>query len=577
MADDMLKSLPILPEEELEQIFRMSIHCICIADINTTHFLQVNPAFETILGYKPKELINKSFLDFIHPDDIQSTIDVVDTALKMGKKVIHFENRYRCKDGDYVWLDWVSHPDVKKGITYAIASDVTEKKQTEIDLANSERKFRILFEKSSDPMLILEQGVFTDCNGATLKMLGYKAKKEIIGKSPHELSPEYQPDGTKSVLKAEQYMQEARKKSYTRFEWVHADKAGQPLWIDVSLTDISDQDGEKLFTIWRNITDKKRSEKALIESEDRFKQLFNHMADGVAIYQPDENGKHFCFVDINRAGEDLSSVKKEEIVGKMLHDVFPGANDYGLVDAMRKVYKTGKPEFIPISEYKDLRITQWVENYIFKLPSGNLVCIYNDTSKEKQAMIDMQEYRDRLDLAMESANQGIWEWNLKSNKVTFDKIAAMMLGYESQPLTVNGDEALSWIHPDSYEPVMGTFNDYIEDKTLQYQVEFRIKRKDGKYIWVLSNGKIIRRDENQDPVLVVGMHQDITKRKTTESELLKYKNHLEELVKERTLEIEEKNKELERMNNLFVGREFRIKELREKVSELNEKLEKSNK
>ncbi|MBU2649398.1 MAG: PAS domain S-box protein [Bacteroidetes bacterium] len=576
MTDDILKSLPILPEEELEQIFRMSIHCICIADINTTNFLQVNPAFETILGYKPKELINRSFLDFIHPDDVQSTIDIVEKALKKGKKVIHFENRYKRKNGTYVWFDWVSHPDVSKGITYAIASDVTEKKQIEIDLANSERKFRTLFEKSSDPMLTLENGVFTDCNNATLKLLGYKSKKDITGKRPHELSPEYQPDGTSSLKKAQQYIQQAREKLYARFEWMHTDREGHSLWIDVSLTDISDQGEDKLFTIWRNITEKKLAEKALIESEDRFKQLFNHMADGVAIYQPDENGMHFYFVDINRAGEELSSVKKQEIIGKLLHDVFPGANDYGLVDAMREVYKTGKPEFIPIKEYKDLRIAQWVENYIFKLPSGNLVCIYNDTSKEKQAMIDMQAYRDRLDLAMESANQGIWEWNLQSNKVTFDKIAAMMLGYENQPLTTNGEEALSWIHPESYNTVMDTFNDYIENKIPQYQVEFRIKRKDGQYIWVLSNGRIIRRDENQKPILVVGMHQNITKRKTTESELLKYKNHLEELVKERTLEIEEKNKELERMNNLFVGREFRIKELREKIRELNERLEKNN-
>jgi PAS domain S-box-containing protein len=88
-------------EEELSQIFSMSLDMICIADIKTATFVKVNPAFIEILGYSEKELLEKSFLEFIHPEDIDATRTLVEKKLQEGAKVINFENRYRCKNGTY--------------------------------------------------------------------------------------------------------------------------------------------------------------------------------------------------------------------------------------------------------------------------------------------------------------------------------------------------------------------------------------------------------------------------------------------------------------------------------------------
>ncbi|MFH1984451.1 MAG: ATP-binding protein [Pseudomonadota bacterium] len=116
-------------ETELARIFSMSLSLICIADVNTATFLKVNPAFTDVLGHPEAELLGKPFLAFIHPDDIDATEAVIENSLKKGLKVINFQNRYRCKDGTYRWLDWVSHPDPQQGITYAAAHDVTELKE----------------------------------------------------------------------------------------------------------------------------------------------------------------------------------------------------------------------------------------------------------------------------------------------------------------------------------------------------------------------------------------------------------------------------------------------------------------
>ena len=117
-------------EEELAQIFSMSLDMLCIADMNSATFLKVNSAFTEILGYSEEELLEIPFLDLIHPDDIDATRNVLEQKLQSGGKVINFENRYRCKDTSYRWLSWASHPHPEKGITYAVA-DVTEWKKND--------------------------------------------------------------------------------------------------------------------------------------------------------------------------------------------------------------------------------------------------------------------------------------------------------------------------------------------------------------------------------------------------------------------------------------------------------------
>ena len=129
-------------EEELAKIFEMSLDLICLADINTYTFLKVNPAFSAKLGWSEGELLSRPFLEFIHPDDLEPTQKVVEEQLRRGRKVLEFTNRYRCKDGSYIWLDWLSHPVPERGITYAVAHDVTGRIKSETALRESEGRVR---------------------------------------------------------------------------------------------------------------------------------------------------------------------------------------------------------------------------------------------------------------------------------------------------------------------------------------------------------------------------------------------------------------------------------------------------
>jgi signal transduction histidine kinase/CheY-like chemotaxis protein len=129
----------------------------------------------------------------------------------------------------------------------------------------------------------------------------------------------------------------------------------------------------------------KSTEVKLKDSEKRYRELFNYMSSGVAVYEAVENGKNFIFRDFNKAGENIDDIKKEALLGKKVTDVFPGIKELGLFNMFQSVWKTGKPEHLPVSMYKDHRISGWRENYIYKLPSGEIVAVYNDVTESKVA------------------------------------------------------------------------------------------------------------------------------------------------------------------------------------------------
>lgn len=155
-----------------------------------------------------------------------------------------------------------------------IIHDITEKKEKEIELKNyrnsleelvqertgelkqSEEKFRLLFEKSHDPILIIDEFKFVECNEATVKILGFKSKEEIYKVHPSEISPEYQPDGRLSYEKAQEQMELTYKNGFIRFEWVHIDKKGHEIVMDISLTKIPYRGRQMIFTIWRILPNK---------------------------------------------------------------------------------------------------------------------------------------------------------------------------------------------------------------------------------------------------------------------------------------------------------------------------------
>ena len=150
-------------------------------------FKVLNPAFENTLGWTNEELMGRPWIEFVHPDDIAKTIETNRMMVENHREIHQFENRYLCKDGKYRWLAWNSYPYPEENIIVGVARDVTERKELDVILRQSEERYKLIDEASSDSIYSYDhEGRFTHVNTALCKTLGLSSE-QIIGKTHQDL------------------------------------------------------------------------------------------------------------------------------------------------------------------------------------------------------------------------------------------------------------------------------------------------------------------------------------------------------------------------------------------------------
>lgn len=268
--------------------------------------------------------------------------------------------------------------------------------KTEHALKKSEEKYRSLFEKSTDPILILDKYTFIDCNETTCKVLKCSSKKWIIGKSPWDISPEVQFDGMKSHEKAKKNIDDAIKRGYNRFEWIHVDKNGNEIWMDIALTHFPDNNKNFLYTVWRDITHYKDQEFALREGENKLSKILDSFYDGIYITSPDYTIEYMNKAMSRRVGESN--------IGKKCY---------------RIMYNKNKP--CEWCKYDILTKKNSVVSYDFKLPdkdeyrlvqnilldNGSKMSIYYDITDRKRAEEALKESEEKATFLSDVTFEGI--------------------------------------------------------------------------------------------------------------------------------------------------------------------------
>jgi PAS domain S-box-containing protein len=157
-------------------------------------------------------------------------------------------------------------------LLWALWRKVREKRRVVQQLLESETRFRVLFETSPDPVWIIADNRFVDCNQAALAMLGYTEKQALMDAHPADLSPQTQPDGQSSVIKAEQMIAFARENGVNRFEWVHKKADASTFWAEVTLSQVMLQDGAAIYCAWRDISQRKANEEFIRRHSEMLEQ-----------------------------------------------------------------------------------------------------------------------------------------------------------------------------------------------------------------------------------------------------------------------------------------------------------------
>jgi|GEM_PF-1657918 len=149
------------------------------------------------------------------------------------------------------------------------------------ELAEQKRVFETLFYDTSDGILLLSNGRFIDCNDAVVKMLKYQSKDDLLSIHPSELSPEYQPDGSKSFEKANELMQECLDKGSNHFEWIHQRADGETFWAEIVLTKLNIHNEDIIHVVWRDIEDRKQLETEIQNKSKELESIYHSLQDSI--------------------------------------------------------------------------------------------------------------------------------------------------------------------------------------------------------------------------------------------------------------------------------------------------------
>lgn len=259
--------------------------------------------------------------------------------------------------------------------------------------------------------------------------------------------------------------------------------------------------------------------------EARFRELFNNMDDAVAVYEAKDGGADFIIKDLNRAAELTEKVKRELVVGRGILEVFPGCGgDFGVFDALRRVWSTGIPEKLPAAFYRDDRMEGWRENYIYKAPSGEVVAIYHDVTA-RQLFEDALRASERRYRAIVEDQTELISRSAPDGTLTFVNDAYCRY-YDETRENLIGNSFWHHVIEEDWERLVKHLQSLSREKPVE-TIEHCSMLSNGEIRWQRWTDRAIF-DDDGSIVEIQSVGHDITERKLHEQQLQRLNEQLME-------------------------------------------------
>ena len=405
-------------KKKLKKLFELSIDMKCIIGSNG-YFKKLNPSFSLTLGWTIEELLAKPFYDFIHPDDVISSINEI-KKIATGEKTIGFENRLISKKGDYVPMSWNANNDKITEEIYAVARDITERKKAEEALTEYKQFF---YNTANFSCIANVEGYFEVINSNFEKSLGY-SESELL---ESQFLSFVHPDDIDLTLKEIEKLQKGAKT--INFANRYRKKDGNYLWFDWNTT--PNAVTGKLYAVARDITEQKKIKKSLEESFSNMEAVLESTADGILVVNNFGN-----IVRFNKKFLELWKIPKHSMASWDCNKALDTILDQliypqKVLAKVKKLYANPKLISFDIIELKDGRVFERYSHptIVNGVNTGRVWSYRNVTER-----INTEKTKQQLFALIETSQDFIAFGDMQGNPTFMNKAAREHLGIDDKKL-----------------------------------------------------------------------------------------------------------------------------------------------
>ena len=519
-------------EMRYHRLFEAAKDGILILDAETGVVVDVNPFLIQLLGYSHEQLIGKTVweLGFLK-DKIANQVNFLE--LKKKGYVRYEDMPLESSDGRRIDVEFVSnvYEVDHQHVIQCNIRDITERKRSEDALRESEERFSVLADASFEGIVISDTGRIIELNEQMAGMLGYE-RKELIGRTVESfVAPE-------SLELVQEHIKSGNEEPYAHLS---LRKDGSTFPVEIRAKSIPYKGRVVRVTTVRDITERKRAEEAIRESEERFRMVFENVFDGISIYSEDPEPSERKLVECNeryaamagRSREELLKLGTTQGLQKPLEDSVDSSRLRALhsMTVYRGSFSWLRPDGKDnVIEYIGMPITWRGKSYS--------IGIDRDITERKKA----EESHLLLTTALESTANGVTITDLQGNIVWVNKAFTLMTGFSSaeavgqNPRILKSGRQASSFYKDLWETIsVGNV----------WTGELINKKKDGS-LYTDEMTITPLKNKNGETTNFIAIKQDVTERKQAENELERYRSQLERFSERLENTLDEERKRISR-------------------------------
>ncbi len=470
--------------------------------------------WKTMLGYNDDEIENtfEAWENILHPDDKANVFAKIEKHFKGEVPIYQSEQRLRCKDGSYKWIldrgKVISWDESGKPLRIiGIHTDISDRKIFEKTLNESEEKYRTILQTSLDGFWLVDKsGKLLEVNDTYCAMSGY-TERELLSMKVYDI------ESIETINEINSHQEKIKVVGEDRFQSKHRRKDGSFFDVEVRVQ-YKDIEGGRWIAFIEDITEKKRAEMSLIESQERFKLAFQTSPDSININRLNDG----MYVDVNEGFTRITGYTREDVIGKTSLELNIWDNPDDRLKLVSGIKKFGHVENL------EAKFRTKNGSTLYGLMSASIILLKNephtinvtrDISENKKAQVALLESKNLFQTLANVSPVGIFRTNSSGATTYVNPTWCNISGISANEAL--GDGWLNAVHPEDKDKLLRGWQESTKHQNESY-ADYRFQRKDGTIRWVMGQAIPEKNSENQ-VVGYIGTITDITERKNAEDAL----------------------------------------------------------